>query len=303
MTRARVTASLATCVAMGWACQRSSDDLSALFGSPMAVARERRLEAKLAQHDTAVGRDAPLAKWLLPHALQEISGLALTSDNRLLVHDDELGQVWEIDYRRGVLVKRFAIGSGAVTGDFEGITMAHGALFLLASNGKLYEFHEGANSAHVDYTVHDTRLKTECEFEGVAFDPAINALLLACKRVYNKALHDALVIFRWSLNSDSSATSLAPLTVPLAAVIGTNAWKHLHPSDITVDPLTGNYVLIASEEKALIAITPAGAVVFARPLPALHHQPEGVAIAKDGMLIVSDEAGARPALITLYRWP
>jgi uncharacterized protein YjiK len=233
--------------------------------------------------------------------LQEISGLALTSDGRLLVHDDELGQVWEVDYRRGVLVKRFAIGRGVVKGDFEGITIANGFVFLLTSKGKLFRFHEGENGAQVAYTMHDTGLTTKCEFEGIAFDPAINALLLACKHVYDKTLHGSLVIFRLSL-SDSS-TSLAPLTVPLAAVIGTNGWKSLHPSDITIDPLTGNYVLVASEEKALIAITPAGAAVFARPLPALHHEPEGVAIAKDGILIVSDEAREGPALITLYRWP
>jgi hypothetical protein len=28
-----------------------------------------------------------------------------------------------------------------------------------------------------------------------------------------------------------------------------------------------------------------------------------IAIANDGILIASDEAGPRPALITLYRWP
>ena len=87
------------------------------------------------------------------------------------------------------------------------------------------------------------------------------------------------------------------------ASIGANGWKGLHPSDITIDPLTGNYVLIASEEKAIISITPAGAVVFVRALPRLHDQPEGVAITKDGILIVSDEAGQRPAFVTLYRWP
>jgi uncharacterized protein YjiK len=302
MTGARFAASLAMCVLVGAACEARPDELSALIGSPAAIAREQRLDRELADHDPAVGRGAPLAEWLLPHALQEISGLALTSDGRLLVHDDELGQVWEIDYRRGVLVKRFAIGARVVKADFEGITIANGVVFLLASNGKLYRFQEGQNGAHVDYTVEETGLKTECEFEGIAFDPAINALLLACKHVHNKTLRDALVIFRWSLARDTS-TRLSTLTVPLATIIGANGWRGLHPSDITVDPLTGNYVLVASEENALIAITPAGAVVFVRPLSTLHHQAEGVAIAKDGILIVSDEAKARPALITLYRWP
>ena len=302
MSGARRPASLAICLLAGAACPASQDDLSAVIASPTAVARETRLEKALADHDASIGRAAPLAEWLLPHALQEISGLALTSDGRLLVHDDELGQVWEVDYRRGVLVKGFSLGKGAVKGDFEGITIANDVIFLLASNGKLYEFPEGANGAHVDYKVLDTGLQKECEFEGVAFDPTINSLLLACKHVSNEDVRDALVIYRWSLKSDSGAR-LSKLTVPLATVIGTNGWKTLHPSDISIDPLTGNYVLVASEEKALIAITPAGAVVFAHPLPALHHHPEGVAITKDGILIVSDETEQLPAMITLYKWP
>ena len=53
----------------------------------------------------------------------------------------------------------------------------------------------------------------------------------------------------------------------------------------------------------MIEITPAGAVVFARPLPAGHPQAEGVAITKDSILIVSDEATSGPAIITLYKWP
>jgi uncharacterized protein YjiK len=188
-----------------------------------------------------------------------------------------------------------------VKGDFEGITVANGAVFMLASNGKLYEFQEGANGAHVAYKVHDTGLKAQCEFEGVAFDPAINALLLACKHVHDKQIKDAIVIYRWSLASDSSR--LTQMVVPAGDVLAANGWKKLSPSDITVDPRTGNYVLVASQEKALISITPAGALVFARPLPGSHPQAEGVAITKDGILVVSDEGGGGSGIITLYKWP
>jgi len=302
MTTAGRAAFLAIGVLAAAACQASPDDLPAVIGSPTAVAREARLEQVLAGHDASIGRATPLAQWLLPRALREISGLALTHDGRLLVHDDQLGQVWEVDYHRGVLVKRFSLGNGVLKGDFEGITLANDMVFLLASNGKLFEFREGADGAQVDYKVQDTGLKEQCEFEGVAFDPSIDALLLACKHVYEKDVRDAIVIYRWSLKSDSGAR-LSQLTVPLASVIGTNGWTHLEPSDITIDPLTGNYVLLASKENALIAITPAGALVFAHPLPAGHAQPEGVAITKDSILMISDEGGQGAGIITLDRWP
>ena len=84
--------------------------------------------------------------------------------------------------------------------------------------------------------MHDTGLGNECEFEGVAFDPNLDALLLACKNVHTKGpLRDSLVIYRWTLPSGSGAGP-SRLTVPARPVIGANGWKGLHPSDITIDP-------------------------------------------------------------------
>lgn len=247
--------------------------------------------------------EAPIARWVLPRGLEEVSGLALTADGRLLTHGDQRAEVFEIDYRRGVAVKQFALGRPTEHGDFEAIAVVGDTVVLLASNGTLYLFREGANDARVAYTIHDTNLGRECEFEGLAFDPAIRALLLACKNVGMKGLQDSLVIFRWSVQGGK--TPLSRLTVPLSRVIGSNAWDGLHPSDITIDPLNGNYVIIAGREKAIVEITPAGAVVFARPLPGKHPQPEGVAITRDSILIVSDEASHKgeSGVVTLYRWP
>jgi len=283
--------------------------------SPELAVRAARLAQAIAHPDSGAASDAAIARWLMPAELNEISGLALTADGRLLTHGDQRGQVFEIDYRRGVVVKQFALGKPTVHADFEAITAVGDTVVLLASTGTLYMFREGANDARVEYTLLDTGLGRECEFEGLAFDPAIHALLLACKNIATKSLRDALVIFRWHLERGKSGR-VSKLTVPLKQVIGSNGWDGLHPSDITIDPFNGNYVLIASREKALVEITPAGEVVFARPLPGDHAQPEGVAITQDGILIVSDERsqgatakhqhrGTRDeaAVVTLYRWP
>ena len=303
MTRARRGAWITLCLLAGSACRSSPDNaVAAILGSSTAIAREARLKNALSNADSAADRDTPLARWVLPKTLREISGLALTRDGRLLVHGDENGQVWEVDYRRGVLLKRFSIGTEVVTADFEGITTAHDMIWLLASNGTLYEFREGANDAHVDYRKHDTNLKKMCEFEGVAFDATLNALLLACKNIHEKQDRTAIVIYRWSLKDDS-ADRLSRLMVPVINIRGENPWTSLQISDITVDPSTGNYVLVASKERALLAITPTGEPVFARALPQHHEQPEGIAVTKDHVLIVSDEAAKASASITLYRLP
>jgi uncharacterized protein YjiK len=296
---------------------------------PDASALARRAETfarKLASPDSDGQDGGAIARWIMPNDLKEISGLALMGDGRLFGFGDEHAHVFEIDFRRGVIVKEFALAEKgkAVKGDVEGLTIApDGTMYMLESGGTLFAFKEGKDSATVSFTVYDTGLKDECEFEGVAFDKTLDALLLACKKISDKKLKDAVVIFRWKLTGDTArAARISHLSVPMADAIGSNEWDGLHPSDITIDPFTGDYILVASREKAILEITPAGKVVFSRPLPGVHDQAEGVAVTRDSLLIVSDEAAARkadpvahphrvaddpsqhrPAFLTVYRWP
>jgi len=266
--------------------------------------REKRVATGLATPTTDSTRAQLLARWILPRDLGEISGLALTPDGWVYAHGDERGEVFLIDPRRGTVLKRFTVGTldAEAQDDFEGMTLADGRIFMVASTGRLYEFAEGAADERVRFSAHDTQLEGKCEFEGVAYDATLQAFLLACKDVAGRALRDHLVLYRWRLPR-SPGEPLEPLTIPLTTVIGTNPWKSLHPSDITVDPATGNYVIVAAQEKALIVITPLGEVVRATTLPGVHAQAEAIALTADGLLIVGDEATSRPASLTLYRWP
>jgi uncharacterized protein YjiK len=172
---------------------------------------------------------------------------------------------------------------------------------MTLSNGHLYRFREGANNARVEYTTHDLRLSKECEFEGIAYERDSARLVMPCKNVKMKHLDDELVIYRWTVGSKDS-TGISMLTVPLSEVIGSNDWKKFQPSDITIEPGTGNYVLISSLQGGLVVMTPNGDVVRSEKLPGNHKQAEGVAITPDNILIISDEATSKPAAITLYKW-
>jgi uncharacterized protein YjiK len=284
------------------ACNATRGRSAGARDSSALVERESRLAASLAQADTA--SDAPLAKWVLPKALAEISGIALTPDQRLLAHDDEAGRIFEVDYRRGVIVKTFWVGTQILRDDFESIAVVGSRVFLLASTGRLYAFAEGEDESRVPFTVHDTGLGGECEFEGLAFDSTANALVLACKSILAAGLEDLVVLYKVSL-TDTTDARIARITIPLSQAIGANGWKGFTPSDIEVDPGSGDYVIVASQEKGLLRVTSAGEVVWSRPLPPGHDMAEGIAITRDGILIVSDEAASAtvPGHISLYRWP
>ena len=298
MSRGALFAFLVTLASTG-ACRETQADAAQLRETERTRLAELDHRLKLADADPM--RVSPVAKWMMPVELREISGLALTSDGRLLTHDDNVGTIYVLDPRSGIVLKQFYLGSGGVRGDFEAIATAGPDIYLLDSNGTIYHFREGAQGAGVPFTTFDTRLGKECEFESMVYQRDSGWLVMPCKKATNKKLQDQLVIYRVRV-AGAAAPKLSMMTIPLAQIIGANGWKSLHPSDMTIDPATGNYVLIASHEKALVEITPAGQVVRAGPLPGVHQQPEGVAITNDSILIVSDEENKTPAAITLYRW-
>lgn len=264
--------------------------------------REKRLAARLAGHEVDTTGSGILARWVLPAELKEISGLAVTANGYILAHNDEQGRVFVMDPKRGVVLKQFMIGKGDLRGDFEAIAVSEAEIFMLVSNGLIYRFREGGDGESVPYTTIDTKLGRECEFEGIAVDRARGMILLPCKNVSKKGPKGQLVIYRWSLQGGPMQKP-SMLTVPLSLLIGPNGWRSLHVSDMAIDPITKNYVMIASQEKALIQITPAGQVVDTRPLPEPSEQAEGLAITTDGIMIISDEGNRAQATITLYRWP
>ncbi|MEO6446191.1 MAG: SdiA-regulated domain-containing protein [Gemmatimonadaceae bacterium] len=265
-------------------------------------AREARLTARAADTSDTLARE-PLAHWVLPPSLSEISGIAVLADGRLVAHDDERARVAVIDPQRGVVLKEFYVGSKGLQGDFEGITVAGEDIYLMTSTGELYLFREGNDRAEVPFEKFDLKLGKECEFEGVAYDPTGQQLIMPCKHIGVKGFKADVMLYRIALPL-SRQLQVTRLTIPIAEFQLTHKWKGLHPTDITRHPTTGNYVLVAAPERALMEITPDGTVVRAIPLSGAHRQAEGVAISRDGgVLIISDEANAGPATITLYRWP
>jgi uncharacterized protein YjiK len=290
---------LLLCAMPGVAACRDTPKARAAELQKIAGVRKQELARRIATADAAPDMALPLAMWIMPPQLREISGLALTSRGTVLTHDDNSGRVSEIDPRTGILVKAFSL-IGNQKEDFEAITIAGNDIYLMASDGKLFRFREGADGQQVQFMRFNTGLGKKCEFESLAYEADSTRLVMVCKRILDKEAPKELVIYRMPLPLNRATFSV--IHVPLKQVVGSNKWKNFRPSDITIDPFTKNYVIIASHEKGLLVLTPDGDVVRSEPLPGDHRQPEGVAITKDSILLISDEANVKPAAITLYKW-
>jgi uncharacterized protein YjiK len=247
-------------------------------------------------------KDAAI-RWKLPGRLKEISGLAMTADDRLLAHNDERGLVFEIDYRQGEIVKGFGLGAleSAARDDFEGIAIADDRVFLVTSIGRLYEFEEGGEEAWVPYTTYGTGLGVHCEFEGLAYDSIDRMLLILCKNPRSAEMEDHLAIYRWSVDTKALSDG-AETRIPIDALSGPIGTKKFQPSGIEIHPRSGNYFLVAARQAAMAEVTPDGTVLSVTRLPeGSHRQAEGITFTNDGAtLIVSDEGAGKRARLTLY---
>lgn len=252
----------------------------------------------LADYAIAKGGDM---RWELPDALREISGLAATPDGRVFAHGDELARIVELDVTRKQVAKTFSMGRQTVRGDFEGLAVADGRFWLVTSHGILYESGEGANGANVPFRTYDTGVGTQCEIEGLAYDPNATALLLACKEPRVRALRGLVAIFSWSIPRKAlvNRTGVRVRADSLARRAGVSTF---HPSGIEREPTTGHWLLVAGRERAVVEITPDGRIVAGAALSRRgHRQTEGIAITTDLTLLIADEAAGRRATLTTYR--
>jgi uncharacterized protein YjiK len=240
-----------------------------------------------------------IVQWRLPDKLGEVSGLALTRDERLFAVADEAAIVYEIDYVNGGLIKAFAIGNPTVRGDFEGIAVLDGMVWLMTSKGRLYSFREGGDGERVAYERVNTGLGDECEFEGLAAESRTGKLLLVCKD--SKKKKKGLRIFEW-LAADDNDQKATEIDLDEDAMADSIDKKQVHPSGIAINPVTGNLVVIAARQHAVFELSRAGQLldVILNLDANRHGQPEGVAVTQDGRLLIADEAGNGAARLAVY---
>lgn len=245
---------------------------------------------------------APAGRIELPAELAEVSGLAYTDDGRLLAHGDEQAVIYQIDYPAGKAVKRFAIGDGGgpLLGDFEDIQVVGDRVFLVTSAGEIVEAKEAENGATVPVVRRTGGIGKACEVEGMAWDEASSSMLLLCKQTRGKRWKDQLVIL--AVNPATGEFEPEPrLTVSQAELQRVTGAKRFAGSAMVRHPRSGNWILVAGPQRAYAEIDATGKVLGGGLLPDKRHpQPEGLAIAPDLTLLISDEAAGGTATITGY---
>ena len=248
----------------------------------------------------------------LDDALQEISGLTMLEDGRLAAVQDEDGILYVLDPTTGAIVEEREFGE---PGDYEGIELGDGRLFILRSDGEITALSD-LSAAELRSETISADLVSGCDAEGVAFPPGGGRLLISCKENAGKGLAGKKAIY--ALDLASQALEQQPAYVIDTKVLAAHIEDHpineavqsvlsdhldvtgFKPSGLAFHPRTGDLFVVSSVEKVIVRLDSSGAVASLWNLPPdRFSQPEGIAFAPNGDLYVSNEAGsaAHPTLL------
>jgi len=245
--------------------------------------------------------DQGVEQHALPGGLREASGLAFTDDGRLLCHSDERGVVYEINYQTGKAVKQFGVGRPTVVHDFEGIAVKGDTVFLVTSSGWIFYCREGADGKSVSYQTLRTPLDARYNVEGLAYDPVTDCLLLACKGSAGKGYEKQKAVYAFSLRT-RRLQAQPRFLLPLKALSNRTDRGEFNPSGLERHPVTGHFFVIAYNGASIVELAADGSISGMSRLPkSVHRQPEGIAIAADGTMVIANEGQGRAGMIVVYR--
>jgi uncharacterized protein YjiK len=235
----------------------------------------------------------------LPKKLNEISGLAITVDNRLFTHNDEVGTIYEIDISTWEILNEFYLGEKKLKKDFEGIAVVKDSLFMVTNSGVIYKFPYSGDKKNVDYKIFKTFLSAKYNVEGLCYDEATNSLLLACKDYAGKKLKRYKAIYSFDLSTHKLLKEPEYL-INLDSLKNKFNIDNFSPTGIEVHPNSGNIFVLSSHEKAIVELSSNGILLNAVKLKSKNHrQPEGITFLSNQSLLISDEGQNKKGRITI----
>ena len=258
--------------------------------------------------------DQPDTVFKMPDELCEISGLSMSPDGRQLIAvNDEKALVFYLNAETGAVERTREFGKN---NDYEGLEAVGSDIYVVKSNGTLYRIPESGETQ-----AFPTFLNSDNNVEGLAYDPAGQRLLLACKgRAGKGAAYDhkkAIYAFDVSTHTlnETPAFVLDVEDVARRKGASTGFWERLFDfiapeksvfalglSGLAYCPADSNLYLVASVGKTLAVLHPDGRLLHAQYLDAdVFRQPEGICFDAKGRMYISSEGKKKAGRIMRFQ--
>jgi len=184
--------------------------------------------------------------WKLPSELKEISGMIHLDKQRLICIQDEDGYLFVYNLTTKTIENKIKFGPG---GDYESITMSNNTIYVLRSDGKLYEIENAFENIKIKTYKPDFNPKYN--FEGLYFDSTKNQLLMTPKYKLNRQ-SNSKPIYGFDLNTYKFYDK--PLyQLNLKDSIFDNLPEFM-PASLTQNPKDKNYYMLDGRHRILLIL-------------------------------------------------
>lgn len=258
----------------------------------------------------------------LPKVLNEISGLSFYKKNTVVGIQDEKGSIFFINTLTGKIIESLSLGK---MGDYEGVELIDQDIWMMKSNGTLYQITNYANSRKRKNKKHKTSLSAKNNCEGLGYDPQHNYLIIACKgypyieKIKNGKSEKAIYAFDLENNSlipkpiitidlDSlkqyfEYNTMARIGIKLLSAFNSSKGDlTFQPSAIAVHPTTNDYYILGSVGNLLLVYNSKNKLkVMLKLNTKLFPQAEGICFDPQGNLYISNEGKEKKASIHTFK--
>lgn len=256
----------------------------------------------------------------LPPILHEISGLAIIDSTSIACIQDEDGILFIYNIKSNKITKQHTFG---LKGDYEGITLVNDLLYILRSDGVLFEI-KNYQSKKLKVKTYPTRVPA-VNNEGLCYDAINNRLLIGAKGKINKdpINKNDRYIYSFDLKTkilhSNPAFSFNLLDINLSAKMqGIHFPKKqnkkgesiehgfkFNTSEIAIHPITQQLFVLSATDHALFIFNKNGNLEYIEQLnPNVFNKAEGLDFFKNGDLLISNEGQAhKPTLLRFNYMP
>tara|TARA_R100001369_G_scaffold20091_3_gene37000 strand:- start:82195 stop:83040 length:846 start_codon:yes stop_codon:yes gene_type:complete len=242
----------------------------------------------------APNRDFPGAKavkidqqWNMPMLLEEISGIAWMDKERIACVEDEEAIIFIYNLKTSEVERQIVFGED---GDYEGIALVGEDAYVLRSDGTIFEV---LNYLTEEKEVNEIKIvfSKTYNFEGISFDKKRNRLILAIKDKAEKEYKPIYSVDLKTKKLEEEPAYKIKFDDPIFDDLDIKNNNHLiQPSEITVNPKTGEIYILEGTNPKLLILSPNGKpkklhVFQEEQFP----QPEGLTFDDQGNLYISNE--------------
>lgn len=242
-------------------------------------------------------------KVFLPDVLHEISGIAFPheKDDVIYAVEDESGKVYSFPPTEPSL-RREVVFAGP--GDYEGVAINEGLVWVLKSNGTLYSFPlDQTNQKKANGVKEAKNVIPKGEYESLAAsDGLLYVICKDCPIDKGSTLTSGYVL-EYSEKGDVTKKAEFKLDAEKINQKASLKGKRIRPSALTQHPSTKQWYILSSIDKMLVVADENWQIVDAYSLnPKLFNQPESIAFDSQKNLYIGNEGGDKTRKSTLLKF-